>query len=71
MKKIIIVLLPIIVPVLIPAFLFAGEPVFKNETIRMCGGEHEWPPYYYFKRSGDKKTQEVIGFDIDLFHKVF
>ncbi len=71
MKNLKIVFLPMIVSILIPVFLFAGEPVFKNETIRMCGGGHEWPPYYYFKRSGGKKTQELAGFDIDLFHKIF
>lgn len=43
----------------------------SKKTIRFCGGTHEWPPYYNFKRNDGKKTNEITGYDIDLFNEVF
>ncbi len=60
----------VVVSILIPGFVYADGPAFKNETVRMCGGEHEWPPYYYYKRVDGKKTKEIVGFDIDLFNMI-
>jgi polar amino acid transport system substrate-binding protein len=40
------------------------------QTIGICDGDTEWPPYAYFKRVDGNKTGEVIGFSIDVVREV-
>ncbi|MCB9228655.1 MAG: transporter substrate-binding domain-containing protein [Deltaproteobacteria bacterium] len=42
----------------------------KGTTIRICGDGAEWPPYHFFKRSGDKVTKNVIGYSIDVIDTI-
>ncbi|TWX50226.1 substrate-binding periplasmic protein [Colwellia hornerae] len=44
---------------------------FNADKIPLCAGAHEWPPYHYFKRVDGKKTEEIIGVDIDIFDEIF
>ena len=38
--------------------LFSQTIDFKEKTLRFCGGTHEWPTYYYFKRINEKKKKK-------------
>ena len=40
------------------------------DKIYICDDIAEWPPYIYFKRNGNKKTDEIAGFSIDLIHEI-
>ena len=57
--------------IFIPNALVSKDMPFSKQTIRMCAGTHEWPPYYFYKRINGEKTKEVIGLDIDIFNEVF
>lgn len=54
-----------------PSFLVSQTINLSEKKIRFCAGAHEWPPYYYFKRVNGKKTEKIVGFDIDLFNEIF
>ncbi|MEN9658258.1 MAG: hypothetical protein RL571_1723 [Pseudomonadota bacterium] len=45
-----------------PSFYLAGK------TLRVCGGQSEWPPSAYYA-STDKKT--ITGYCVDVLHKIF
>ena len=45
--------------------------LLKEKPLRFCAGTHEWPPYYYFKRTDGEISNQIEGFDIDLFKEVF
>jgi polar amino acid transport system substrate-binding protein len=47
---------------LCPSFCLAGK------TLRVCGGQSEWPPSAYYA-STDKKT--ITGYSVDVLHKIF
>ncbi len=49
-----------------------AQGLLKGQTINICDDEAEWPPYTYFKRTpSGKKTQQVVGFSVDLIHEIF
>lgn len=40
----------------------------KGSPLLFCGEIEEWPPYNFFKRVDGKKTNETIGYDIDVIN---
>jgi polar amino acid transport system substrate-binding protein len=58
------------------ACLIAGtlsaEPVnLKGETVSICDDGSEWPPYTYYKRVNGKKTDELVGYSVDVIREIF
>jgi polar amino acid transport system substrate-binding protein len=52
------------------AFCSLSGATLVAQTIGICDGDTEWPPYAYFKRVDGKKTGEVVGFSIDVVTEV-
>ncbi len=40
-------------------------------TIRTCNDGGEWPPYIYFKRENGVVSEQAVGYDRDVFEKIF
>ena len=47
------------------AFCSLSGTTLVAQTIGICDGDTEWPPYTYFKRVDGNKTGEVVGFSLD------
>lgn len=43
----------------------------KGKVIHICEDAAEWPPYHYLKRENGKKTEEIVGYGIDVLDRVF
>jgi len=43
----------------------------NGTTICGCDDEAEWPPYAYLRRENGEKTNEVIGFSVDVVNEIF
>jgi len=41
-----------------------------GDTIHVCGDGAGWPPYHFLKREQDEKTQQVIGYDVDVLKTI-
>lgn len=40
------------------------------QTIKICDGISEWPPFSYFERVGGRKTGKVVGFSVDVIGQI-
>lgn len=56
---------------LVADFIFAQQAPLANEIIRVCDDGAEWPPYTYYKRDKGKRTNELVGFSVEVVKKVF
>ena len=52
---------------IIPAF--AGD--IHDRTIHIADDSAEWPPYTYYKRINGKKSDEIVGFSVDVIRDIF
>jgi polar amino acid transport system substrate-binding protein len=43
----------------------------KETTIHIADDGAEWPPYSYYKRVNGKKTNEIVGFSVDVITEIF
>jgi len=48
---------------------YAGD--LNGQTINICDDGAEWPPYHYFKRENGVKTDEVVGYGLDVLNEIF
>ncbi len=44
--------------------------ILVAQTIGICDGDTEWPPYAYFKRVDGMKTGEVVGFSVAVVSEI-
>ncbi len=40
------------------------------QTVNICDGLAEWPPFSYFERTAGRKTGEVVGFSVEVIRQV-
>lgn len=43
----------------------------KGKVIHICEDAAEWPPYHYLERENGKKTEEIVGYGIDVLDRIF
>lgn len=51
---------------LLPMLSLARTAEFNGNTIIFCVEDGEWPPFNFIKRQNGQKTQESVGYDIDV-----
>lgn len=44
---------------------------FSESVIKICDDGAEWPPYSYFDRSQGRKSDQVIGYSVDVIEAIF
>ncbi|MEM7195405.1 MAG: transporter substrate-binding domain-containing protein [Pseudomonadota bacterium] len=49
----------------------ATAQVPSGTLIQTCNDGGEWPPYFYYDRVNGEKTDDILGFDIDVFNEIF
>jgi len=50
----------------LPMLSFARTAELSGKTVIFCVEDGEWPPFNFIKRQDGQKTQESIGYDIDV-----
>ncbi|WP_137938161.1 transporter substrate-binding domain-containing protein [Chitinivorax sp. B] len=38
----------------------------KGSVVRICDDGAEWPPYTYYKRENKKRTNEIVGYSVEV-----
>jgi polar amino acid transport system substrate-binding protein len=64
-------LIYIFVGCLIAGTLSAQSVNLKGKTISICDDGAEWPPYTYYERVNGKKTEELVGYSVDVIREIF
>jgi polar amino acid transport system substrate-binding protein len=41
-----------------------------DETVAICDGAPEWPPFTYFKREAGKPTEELTGYSVEVLSSI-
>jgi polar amino acid transport system substrate-binding protein len=47
-----------------------SESILNGTTIQFCGDGAGWPPYTFFERKNDVKTNNIVGYDLDVVKKI-
>ena len=64
-------LIYIFVGCLIASTLSAQSVNLKGKTISICDDGAEWPPYTYYERVNGEKTEELVGYSVDVIREIF
>jgi polar amino acid transport system substrate-binding protein len=64
-------LIYIFVGCLIAGTLSAQSENLKGKTISICDDGAEWPPYTYYERENGEKTEELVGYSVDVIREIF
>ncbi len=43
----------------------------KGKTIHICDDGSEWPPFTYYQRVNGEKTDNIMGFSVDVITEIF
>jgi len=50
--------------------LVYGKSLDEIKTLSICDDGAEWPPYTYYKREKGKKTEQLVGFSVDVIAEI-
>lgn len=53
-----------------PITALAQPNILSDKTIYICDDLAEWPPYIYFERIDNKKTDRIVGFSVDVIQAI-
>ena len=54
----------------IVAIPIQAQFIKSGSVIHTCGDGAGWPPYTFFKRVNGQKTEEIIGYDVDVLKAI-
>jgi len=70
-KNVLVVLASMVLFVFPVASFSQTDFSLKGKTVSFCGDNSEWAPFHFYERGDDgKRTDEIVGFDIDLLRDI-